>query len=58
MYAKYVTHSGGSDGIKVWAWSEITTSPVCQPKTELITKEVRRHDCEVNSMAVNDVSCT
>ncbi|XP_065890497.1 THO complex subunit 6 homolog [Dysidea avara] len=46
--------SGGSDCIKVWAWSEITTSSTCQPKAELVAKETRCHDCEVNSMAVNN----
>jgi len=57
-YGQCTTHSGGSDCIKVWAWSDITTSSKCQPKTELVAKEARRHDCEVNSMAVNNVSCT
>lgn len=40
----------------MWAWSDITTSSSCQPKAELVAKEARRHDCEVNSMVVNDVS--
>ena len=48
-------YSGGVDGIKVWAWSEITSSTSCQPKASLVTKEICRQDYEVNSMAVNNV---
>lgn len=50
-------YSGGVDGIKVWAWSEITSSSSCQPKASLVAKEVRRQDYEINSMTVGNVSC-
>ena len=48
--------SGGVDGIKVWAWSEVTSSSSCQPKATLVAKEIRWEDYEINSMAVNNVS--
>ena len=40
----------------MWAWSEITSSSTCQPKANLVAKELQRQDYEVNSMAVNNVS--
>ena len=49
-------YSGGVDSIKVWAWSEITSSSSCQPKASLVAKEIQRQDYEINSMAVRNVS--
>jgi len=40
----------------VWAWSEITSSSSCQPKANLVAKEIQRQDNEINGMAVNNVS--